>query len=157
MRRDVIESNDPELNKSKWPDGPWKAEPDRVEWRYGDVPCLLVRNRLGAWCGYAGVYPGHPWHGQSDYDALGLDVHGGLTYADECADHVCHVPREGEPTDHVWWLGFDCAHYMDLAPGLTALRRAQRADPINWGDYRDKAYAMENAEEIARAIIGAKP
>lgn len=45
-------------------------------------------------------------------DAL-VDVHGGLTYADECQGRICHVTEDG---DHVWWFGFDCAHGGDLRP-----------------------------------------
>src|SRR5438105_1894678 len=109
----------PVIDKSKWPDGPWKSEPDRVDFEHAGFPCLMLRGQShGAWCGYVAVPPGHPLHGK-DYndEALGeTDVHGGLTYASACSGHICHVPEAGEPAD-VWWFGFDCIHAGDLAPG----------------------------------------
>jgi hypothetical protein len=110
------ESHDKQIDKSKWGDGPWQTEPDRVEWRYKGFPLLAVRHdELGHWCAYVGVPPAHPWHGKG-YDEVDANVHGGLTYAAKCSDHVCHVPEPGE-TDDVWWLGFDYAHAGDLSPG----------------------------------------
>lgn len=104
------------IDKSKWGDGPWQAEPDRAEWEYAGFPCLAVRHsRSGHWCGYVGVPPNHPLHGKS-YDVPNVAIHGGLTYAAACDGHVCHVPKAGEP-ENVWWFGFDCQHSGDLAPG----------------------------------------
>ena len=64
------------VDKTLWPAGPWMDEPDRVEWRYRDYPCLIVRNRLGNLCGYAGVNESHPYF-ERDYGALQgpVDVH----------------------------------------------------------------------------------
>lgn len=47
------------------PAGPWDAEPDKVQWidEETGLDCLIVRNRLGALCGYVGVGPDHPYHG----------------------------------------------------------------------------------------------
>lgn len=110
------------VDKSEWGVGPWTTEPDRAEWRHAGLPCLAVRGPefSGHWCGYVAVPPGHPLHGKGyseiDHD---LAVHGGLTYAHECAGHVCHVPKPGEPAD-VWWFGFDCAHAGDLSPAYRA-------------------------------------
>lgn len=49
------------IDRAGWPAGEWDNEPDRVEWRdeATGLPCLMVRNRLGNWCGYAGVHSGH--------------------------------------------------------------------------------------------------
>ena len=45
-----------------WPAGPWEKEPfDYVWWQQDGYDCLLTRNRMGAWCGYVGVGPEHPW------------------------------------------------------------------------------------------------
>ncbi len=51
------------VQKTKWGEGPWQAEPDKVEWRHLGLPCLIVRNGSGALCGYVGVPPTHPLHG----------------------------------------------------------------------------------------------
>jgi hypothetical protein len=77
------------MDKSHWPRGPWDAEPDKVQWQdeATGLPCLIVRNGSGSLCGYVGVPPGHLAYGK-DYGtgALDVDVHGGLTFASQCAD-----------------------------------------------------------------------
>ena len=72
-------------DKSAWGPGPWQEEPDKRQWQdeATGLPCLIVRNNGGALCGYVGVPKGHPDHGK-DYDAVDVDVHGGLTFADTC-------------------------------------------------------------------------
>lgn len=101
--------------------GPWEHEPDKAQWvdETTDLDCLAVRNGQGAWCGYVGVPPGHPYY-DKDYDNVPARVHGGLTYGERCRDDdpepaICHVPLPGRPAD-VYWLGFDCNHGEDLAP-----------------------------------------
>lgn len=109
------------FDKSAWPDGPWRSEPDRVEFVHAGFPCLLKRvgRHSGHWCGYVGVPPGHPMHGVTNINDVGTNVHGGITYADACDGDpvlgVCHVPAPGEP-EHAWWLGFDAAHAGDVQP-----------------------------------------
>ncbi len=117
-------------------------------WSY---PCVLHRNLFGAWCGYVAVPPGHPWHGK-DYDDVYAEVHGGLTYADECDKCVCHVPAPGEPDD-VWWLGFDCGHFNDLMPGHEAEMNRLIPDRQPWNEnfavYRTAEYVKEECENLA--------
>lgn len=103
-------------DRPSWGPGPWFSEPDRAEWRHAGLPCIAHRGGSGAWCGYVGVSPGHPAHGK-DFDDVGAEAHGGLTYARACAGHVCHVPEPGE-SDDLFWLGFDCAHSGDAMPGF---------------------------------------
>jgi hypothetical protein len=110
------------VDKSDWPRGPWNDEPDKKQWtdEATGLPCLIHRGPSGALCGYVGVTDGHIYF-RVDYGAVDVDVHGGLTYADFCSPSddeshgICHVPAAGEP-DHVWWLGFDCAHFGDCCP-----------------------------------------
>lgn len=111
------------LHKSLWGPGPWRHEPDRVEWQTDtDYPALALRSSVtGSWCGYIAVPPGHPWHGR-EHDELDVEVHGGLTYSGGCVGEICHVTVPGEPDD-VWWLGFDCAHVLDHCPALHAMMR----------------------------------
>ncbi len=131
----------------KWPPGAWDDEPDRVEWRApgSTLPRMAIRNNFGAWCGYVGVPEGHPCFGKGwdDAEFHELNVHGGLTYADRCQGNICHVPRAGE-SDHVWWLGFDCAHSGDLAPGLLFGFEHEK--------YRDAAYIISECELLARQL-----
>jgi hypothetical protein len=102
-------------DRTGWLRGEWDDEPDRIEWRVDDFPCLIVRGPHGALCGYVAVAPGHPYHGK-DYGEADVRVHGGITYADKCqaGGHICHVAKPGEPDD-VWWIGFDCSHSGDFS------------------------------------------
>lgn len=138
--------------RATWPSGPWDDEPNRVQWKTRTgLDALMVRNHMGAWCGYVGVPPGHPLHGvqyNDAYDVLDTDVHGGLTYSDACAEHICHIPAPGEP-DALWWLGFDCAHSGDLLPGMLVHAWLQHAS------YRTQAYVRDHCERLAESIAAA--
>lgn len=141
----------------KWGSGPWQSEPDKAQWIHAGLDCLIVRNDMGALCGYVGVPNGHPLHGK-DYDQAHdlaeIDVHGGLTYARDCAGKICHVPEQGRP-DHVWWLGFDCAHLGDFVPSSNSLRSfglSRRRDEV----YRDLAYVKAEVERLADQFAGLK-
>ena len=136
------------------PDGPWHAEPDRVEFRHAGLPCLLVRGPMGAWCGYVATPPGHPWRTRDlmlgdDIPDDVPEVHGGVTYMEPCQDDVCHVPAPGE-SDDVMWVGFDCSHAGDLS--LAWMR-----EYLIYGVYRDVAYARRETEQLAAqaAAVGA--
>ncbi len=131
--------------RETWRPGPWNREPDRVDFQHAGLACLLHRNTFGAWCGYVGVPPGHPWHGKS-YDDVDVRVHGGLTYANGCAEHLCHVPAPGEP-DALHWFGFDCNHAFDYAPGL-GLEGIRRDGQV----YRDVNWVRRETEQLAEQL-----
>jgi hypothetical protein len=134
------------IDRAGWPAGPWDGEPDRLEWRdeVTGLLCLISRGGLGAWCGYVGVPVEHPWCGMG-YDAvngLGVDVHGGLTYA-----------RVNAPVDFVapgaaWWLGFDCGHWQDVTP-LRVYSGPTDA-------YRDVAYVRAEVTKLAAQADAAR-
>jgi hypothetical protein len=148
------------IDKSGWGDGPWHDEPDKVQWidDATGFDCLARRGPMGNWCGYVGVPPGHPAHGR-DYDDVTVDVHGGLTFADTCqndapeVEGICHVPEPGRPAD-VWWLGFDCGHFMDFMPGLYARERHLGLPALQFADelYRDLAYVRGECASLARQL-----
>lgn len=110
----------------------WLNEPDRIEFQYKGFDCLIQRNIyrgsnpddfLGNLGGYVALPPSHPYHGKN-YQDIDIVVHGGLTCSGECQGLICHTPRDEEAKlDNVWWIGFNCAHYDDLAPGIYALRK----------------------------------
>lgn len=139
-------------DRTGWAAGPWDKEPDKVVWKdkLTGMPCMIVRNGLGALCGYVGVAEGHPYFGKH-YDAVDVDVHGGLTYAHKCAGTICHVPAAGEP-DHVWWFGFDCAHAWDLCPGMEARSRALGFPPKRDDVYRDIPYVKRQCRKLAQQL-----
>ena len=110
---------------------PWENEPNRVEFKYKGYHCLINRvnhrpaenpkDWLGHLCGYVALPKGHPFHGKPT-EEIDVEVHGGLTYARKCEGEICHVPKDGED-DNVFWIGFDCAHFGDLIPGIYEMRQ----------------------------------
>lgn len=156
------------VDKSTWDRGEWDNEPDKVQWqdKATGLPCLMVRGPSGALCGYVGVPEGHPYFEKEYNDELLYDlrVHGGgLTFSDHCIENnkehgICHVPAPGEP-DHVWWLGFDCAHAFDLSPATIAILRKYQKE--KWvkafqGDvYRNLQYVKNECRKLARQLAAA--
>jgi len=114
------------MNHPEWGEGPWNNEEDHAVWidEITGLDCMINRGPSGALCGYVGVGPDHPAYGKH-YDDVPVEVHGGLTYGAACRGEICHVPAEGREHD-IWWLGFDCAHYNDLAPAAEASLRDVR-------------------------------
>jgi hypothetical protein len=135
------------IDKSNWPQGPWTLEFDKKQWQdeATGLPCLIVRNKGGGHlCGYVGVTKDHPLFrvGYADVD-LNESPHGGLTFSDHCQpnseeDGICHLVEEGED-DQVWWLGFDCAHCMDLSPAYS----------FSDGAYRNVEYVANECRALA--------
>lgn len=161
-------------DKTRWGQGPWMTEPDRVEWRHKGVPCLIVRNQMGALCGYAAVAPGHKLH-KVPYSRCGrwkrrknkrecwkgycghspesvLDVHGGITFADVCqpGTPICHIPQAGEPAE-VWWFGFDCSHSGDHVPSMGEFWFMSGRET-----YKDVDYVKRETEELADQLLAYK-
>lgn len=149
------------IDKSKWGDGPWQNEPDKVQWQDNETgyPCLIVRGTVGALCGYVGVGENHPAYGK-DYNDVDVAVHGGLTYAARCQEqgeqdtNICHIPEIDEP-DNIWWLGFDCAHSGDYCPAYHAYFDDdidRIGAPTGWGtvvEYRDTIYVASICHSLA--------
>jgi hypothetical protein len=145
-------------DKSTWGDGPWQNEPDKVQWidPATNLDCLLHRPH-GAWCGYVGVGPDHPLHGEGEDD---FEVHGGITFTGSCQEGgdpsvgICHVPQPGRPSD-VWWFGFDCSHSMDTDPEREAVYRKYGEHGFSLedhGTYRDMVYVIAEVTALARQI-----
>lgn len=146
-----------EHDKSSWGPGLWQNEPDRVDFEAHGLACMLIRNSMGNWCGYAAVERTHPLYEKHYNEVFGaIEVHGGLTYSDKCAGHICHVPAPSKPDD-VWWFGFDCGHAFDYKPGLAAQLRAAGVKIGSGGrlpgeDYRDVAYARAETDKLAQQL-----
>lgn len=88
----------------------------------------------------------------------GIEVHGGLTYANGCQEDspedlgICHKPEASDP-DEVWWFGFDCAHAWDIMPAMMATRREHGI--ADWAEekYRDLAYVTAECESLAKQLL----
>jgi hypothetical protein len=150
----IQESN---IDRSKWGSGPWNEEPDRIEFEHAELPCLMLRQTSGHWCGYVAVPPGHLLYGK-DYDDVNVDVHGGLTYSEQrklswgSSNKYKIVPQnislEGLPAN-VWWFGFDCAHSMDRTPCLPPF---YTFDASLDGIYRDAKYVELEIKRLAEQL-----
>ncbi len=152
-------------NKSKWGDGPWMKEPDKAQYRDPDtnLPCLVVRNMVGALCGYVGVYGDHPLHGVSCEDgALSeLVVHGGLTYADlqgeprldhHSPEHFIGVEFEEGDDRNIWFFGYDCAHAGDYCPMYAEWKMTGLADLKGYQSYKEITYVVEQNTRLAEFL-----
>lgn len=136
------------VDRTNWPTGPWDEEPeDKLQFEHVGLACLMLRNNQGAWCGYVGVPAEHAAYEKS-YNAVDVDVHGGLTYEGKCAGAICHVPAPGMPDD-VWWLGFDTSHWGDEAPGQLAIWGGSEGSQ---GTYRTQAYVMDQTRQLAEQL-----
>lgn len=151
------------IDKTKWGEGEWLLEPDKVQWmdESTKLPCLAVRHPSGHWCGYVGVAEGHPYFGKywgdcfsndgEDYERDYLHVHGGLTYSDFCVEDekehgICHLVEHGQ-NDRVWWLGFDCAHSGDLTPKYGSHRGFSERE-----QYRTLQYVKSECSKLAKQL-----
>ena len=143
------------FDKTTWGEGPWLTEPDKVQWQDAKtgLPCLIVRNPHGVWCGYVGVSKGHVAF-EKGYDSVAVEVHGGLTFANKCHHdgledrRICHIVEKGED-DNVWWLGFDCGHWQDYMPAGTYRYGRERHE-----EYRDMKYVTSEVENLAKQLKG---
>jgi hypothetical protein len=132
----------------------WTTEGNRKHWvdSATGLDCLIVRNHLGALCGYVAVPEAHPWFGANYTELDDVDVHGGLTYCGACAGDVCHDAQKGDAVAHenVWWLGFDTAHYYDFVPGMPAFTQVNKA-----ATYKNIAYMEAECTKLAAQVWAA--
>ena len=80
--------------------GPEKKSEILKKWISHGLDCLALQGPFGI-NGYVGIPENHPDY-KKDYDDVEVDVHGGLTFADEGDDKLW---KKG-----LWWFGFDTAH-----------------------------------------------
>lgn len=119
------------FDKSEWLDGPWKEEPDEINFTDLDTgyECVIQRSDFtGTFCGYVAVEKNHPFQGKH-YDELNIDVHGGLTFSET-------VEGKGMV------FGFDCAHANDLMPILK----------MYFGEYRTVEYVIKEIKSLAKQL-----
>lgn len=151
------------MDKTTWGYGPWMHEADKAVWvdETTGFDCMIHRNNMGALCGYVGVPKGHPAF-EADYDSLDVGVHGGLTYgglcqvSDDPSDGVCHIRQPDRP--EVYWLGFDCGHFMDYMPGLASREELMGLSSGIWKNshYRTVDYVIDEVQALALQLAALK-
>ena len=160
-------------------EGPWLGEADKVAWV--DPPtgleCIIMRDHPnGFLSGYVGVPAGHPlfgWKHDAVPSALGIEVHGGLTYSRICdeapspqrrliteARRICHVVVGAVPLTHAtdhrvgegqWWFGFDCNHLYDVVPRRVR-DRGRFMGAETKAEYRDDGYVVREIRNLAAQL-----
>lgn len=87
-------------------------------WKYREYPCLVMHNDMGNLCGYVMLPCGHELSGEhyDDINALGIAVHGGLTFA-RMVNTIdfgdISVVTVAGANENYYMIGFDCAHAGD--------------------------------------------
>lgn len=91
-----------------------KKEGDDKTFNYKGYSCFIHRHaELKSLCGYIEIPEGHVAFKKEYDDLTNIEVHGGLTYS--------HNQLSLEACKEGWYLGFDCAHCMDLVPSVFPL------------------------------------
>lgn len=139
--------------------GPWDGEPDRVEFQHVGMPCLMLRHPdIFSWCGYVGVYMGHPLYEIDSSSAelvnKNLIVHGGLTYSGHGKATLCSAALRESSEEPLWFFGFDCAHMGDAMPVLDKFRTVLfgRSGDIDTSTYRNLDYVRAETMRLAEAL-----
>lgn len=166
--RDVHPSND----------GPWSREADKIAWtdQMSGYACIIRRSAQGGHLGgYVAVPPTHPLYGMQPYAfaGLGIGVHGGISYADECQrrEHetrsICHVAVEppradrdplysnaaAERGDDAWWFGFECDQPGDVMP-VFGYRNGRNGtlEGVNERTYKTEQFVYEECVRLATQL-----
>lgn len=120
--------------------------------RFG-LRCVLKRSPHGILCGYVGIPKEHPYWGMTyndDKPIWDLEVHGGITWAENC------LP--GEDPDGRWYLGFDTGHSCDFIPGmfnpmLAVGKLGVFTDPSR---YKDANYVTKEIINLVTQLLNAQ-
>jgi hypothetical protein len=123
--------------------GKIEREPNHEEFEYRGFKCLVRRfMESGVFCGYVGLPEGHKYFGK-EYDNIPINVHGGLTYAG-------HDIGDDKT---LFYIGFDCDHYMDIAP-FRAFSNLSYLELIEYGNtYKDIQYVREQIKGMVDQLL----
>ena len=121
--------------------------------RVGQHWCVVADNGLAFYVGYVSIPKDHPWHGlhyDTVHELYDVDVHGGLTFADE-RDWV-GWGGDGAPAG--WYVGFDFGHAWDapIAGSHLANVYGRLDGRIGLKEWDDESVA----EEVRRLAIWAQ-
>lgn len=140
----------PVLKLKWWGDGSWVYEPDFYEFTHKGVKCMIRRGFYreginlervfgGYLCGYVQLPDNHPWKDKKLN--IEADVHGGITFNDTWDFTYGH------------WVGFDCAHFLDLIPSNKNLYQFFEENDVFKHEYRDFKYVKTECENLAEQVI----
>lgn len=106
-------------DKSLFPKGIWRSEPDLCKWEAHSLVCLAIRDMtLGMWRGFVKLTNDHPAFNKSFKELLNsnmidhVKVHGGLAT-------IGKLPKKYKEYNlDAWWIGFECTQGEDYLPLL---------------------------------------
>ena len=140
--------------------GEWMHEPDRLTFQQAGLDCLIQRNEATFTLnGYASVGPHHPFYDKKELVMERVSCHGGVTWAGRCSGILSREPLlvdEGID-EELYWIGFDCAHAWDLAPGIEfGMTRILPRPPGIDAVYRTFDYVKAEVEALAEFLTSAE-
>lgn len=94
-------------------------------------------------CGYVGVPKNHPCYEHRDFftpPLSDIEVHGGITFSNYF---------KSKKYQNFWFIGFDCAHYGDIMPGLIEHFPSHNRSKSM---YRDKSYVKQNINLLLKQL-----
>jgi hypothetical protein len=91
--------------------------------------CRVLGGPFKNYNGYVGVPKGHPAF-NVQYENLGIDVHGGLTFSQMGTKNSLRFPNP-----EIWWIGFDTAHIGD------------------WIEYQDGTHPESNGKKWTPEMV----
>lgn len=124
----------------------WERESNYKEFEYKGYSCAIRRNMsMGFLCGYFAI-PDFV-EGEESYLLEDLSPHGGISFAEYPDGH--YLPKQNSFGQKLYWVGFDCGHYCDFAPGLAKVFQ------INDAIYRNMAYVEQEIKDMVDQFIKA--
>lgn len=133
----------------------YKGAIQEKRFEYKGFPCVVVMQALGFRTGYVGIPKGHKLF-NVDYCEIDVSCHGGLTYSESYL--------VDQTDDDIWWIGFDCGHYMDgydlekakelFAEYPDTIKQIDRTKENDiFGVYENPARSLEYVEENLKQIV----
>lgn len=107
------------------------------DFKIGGQRCFIFKHPTsGHLNGYVALPEWHELYGvhYGNYEQ-DFDVHGGITYS-----------GRPEGLEELWLVGFDCNHYMDIAPRFPPMGSA-------WATYKDEFYVTEELEKLVDQLF----
>ena len=156
--------------QKKWGKGPWVDEPDELIWtdKNTGYDLAIARNSLGNLCGYVCVNKNKFYPFKNGIKAVRKEnivnktfnikeieklysPHGGVTYIES----YLRLHNFSEVSGRYYWIGFDCAHWGDLVPGLISIlnnSEFNQKHDTDFSTYRDVSYVKKQCELLAKEI-----
>lgn len=126
-------------------DKPWLAEPNEKRWTHAGLECVIYRNKhVLTLCGYVVIPEEHPvYELTEDKTEEIFSVHGGVTW-------FGHDPHDNTRPEK--FLGFDCAHYRDLMPGIDRESGYMKLAKLAGLTYRTMDWVTQETNRLAEQV-----